>query len=77
MLFFEPLTIEDVLNICDAIEPDGVIVQFGGQTPLNLARGLTAADIDEIEEAAADEESDESGGDDGDGLDSSGERESA
>ena len=40
MLFFEPLTIEDVLNICDATQPDGVIVQFGGQTPLNLARGL-------------------------------------
>ncbi|MEO1530258.1 MAG: carbamoyl-phosphate synthase large subunit, partial [Planctomycetota bacterium] len=40
MLFFEPLTIEDVLNICDATNPDGVIVQFGGQTPLNLARGL-------------------------------------
>ncbi len=45
MLFFEPLTIEDVLNICDAIEPDGVIVQFGGQTPLNLARGLTEAGV--------------------------------
>ncbi len=40
MLFFEPLTIEDVLNICDAISPAGVIAQFGGQTPLNLARGL-------------------------------------
>ncbi len=38
ILFFEPLTTEDVLNICDRIEPDGVIVQFGGQTPLNLAR---------------------------------------
>ena len=38
LLFFEPLTTEDVLNICDRIEPDGVIVQFGGQTPLNLAR---------------------------------------
>ncbi len=45
MLFFEPLTIEDVLNICDAIEPDGVIVQFGGQTPLNLARGLEEAGV--------------------------------
>jgi len=43
LLFFEPLTIEDVLNICDAVEPDGVIVQFGGQTPLNLARGLKDA----------------------------------
>ncbi len=45
MLFFEPLTIEDVLNICDAIQPDGVIVQFGGQTPLNLARGLKDAGV--------------------------------
>ena len=40
LLFFEPLTTEDVLNICDRTQPDGVIVQFGGQTPLNLARGL-------------------------------------
>ncbi|MBI1904501.1 MAG: carbamoyl-phosphate synthase large subunit [Planctomycetia bacterium] len=40
LLFFEPLTTEDVLNICDRIEPIGVIVQFGGQTPLNLARAL-------------------------------------
>ncbi len=40
LLFFEPLTVEDVLNICDRIQPDGVIVQFGGQTPLNLARAL-------------------------------------
>ena len=39
LLFFEPLTTEDVLNICDRMQPDGVIVQFGGQTPLNLARG--------------------------------------
>ncbi|MCA9064006.1 MAG: carbamoyl-phosphate synthase large subunit [Planctomycetaceae bacterium] len=42
-LFFEPLTTEDVLNICDRMNPDGIIVQFGGQTPLNLARGLEAA----------------------------------
>ena len=34
LLFFEPLTVEDVLNICDRVQPDGVIVQFGGQTPL-------------------------------------------
>ena len=40
LLFFEPLTTEDVLNICDRVQPDGVIVQFGGQTPLNLARAL-------------------------------------
>ena len=45
ILFFEPLTIEDVLNICDRIDPDGVIVQFGGQTPLNLARALEAAGV--------------------------------
>ncbi|MEL7335188.1 MAG: carbamoyl-phosphate synthase large subunit, partial [Planctomycetota bacterium] len=45
MLFFEPLTIEDVLNVCEAIQPDGVICQFGGQTPLNLARGLTDAGV--------------------------------
>ena len=45
LLFFEPLTTEDVLNICDRLSPDGVIVQFGGQTPLNLARGLEAAGV--------------------------------
>jgi carbamoyl-phosphate synthase large subunit len=39
-LFFEPLTLEDVLNICDEEKPYGVIVQFGGQTPLNLAADL-------------------------------------
>src|SRR5690606_26969883 len=43
MLFFEPLTHEDVLNIVDRLEPRGIIVQFGGQTPLNLARGLEEA----------------------------------
>jgi carbamoyl-phosphate synthase large subunit len=42
-LFFEPLTVEDVLNICDRLQPEGVIVQFGGQTPLNLARALENA----------------------------------
>jgi carbamoyl-phosphate synthase large subunit len=42
-LFFEPLTLEDVLNICHAEKPDGIIVQFGGQTPLNLAAGLEKA----------------------------------
>lgn len=41
-LYFEPLTLEDVLNICDQEKPDGVIVQFGGQTPLNLASQLEA-----------------------------------
>ena len=44
-LFFEPLTVEDVLNICERVEPIGVIVQFGGQTPLNLARALEAAGV--------------------------------
>jgi carbamoyl-phosphate synthase large subunit len=39
-LFFEPLTLEDVLNVCDQEKPHGVIVQFGGQTPLNLAADL-------------------------------------
>src|SRR6266403_262150 len=38
-LYFEPLTLEDVLNIYDQEKPEGVIVQFGGQTPLNLADG--------------------------------------
>ena len=41
-LFFEPLTLEDVLHICEQEKPDGVIVQFGGQTPLNLANALEA-----------------------------------
>jgi len=45
LLFFEPLTTEDVLNIFDRVEPDGVIVQFGGQTPLNLARALKTAGV--------------------------------
>ena len=44
-LYFEPLTLEDVLNICDVEKPDGVIVQFGGQTPLNLALPLKAAGV--------------------------------
>jgi carbamoyl-phosphate synthase large subunit len=45
MLFFEPLTCEDVLNVADRIQPDGIIVQLGGQTPLNLARALHAAGL--------------------------------
>ncbi|PYL35323.1 MAG: carbamoyl phosphate synthase large subunit [Verrucomicrobia bacterium] len=44
-LYFEPLTLEDVLNICDQEKPEGVFVQFGGQTPLNLANGLKAAGV--------------------------------
>jgi carbamoyl-phosphate synthase large subunit len=43
LLFFEPLTAEDVLNIVDRVQPKGIIVQFGGQTPLNLARALENA----------------------------------
>ncbi len=39
-LYFEPLTAEDVMNIVDREQPDGVLVQFGGQTPLNIARDL-------------------------------------
>ncbi|MFT6040623.1 MAG: carbamoyl-phosphate synthase large subunit [Planctomycetota bacterium] len=42
-LFFEPLTHEDVMHIVDAVKPKGIIVQFGGQTPLNLAAGLERA----------------------------------
>ena len=45
LLCFEPLTLEDVLNICDKLKPDGLIVQFGGQTPLNLAKGLHEAGV--------------------------------
>jgi carbamoyl-phosphate synthase large subunit len=42
-LYFEPLTLEDVLEIIDLEQPTGVIVQYGGQTPLKLARDLEAA----------------------------------
>ena len=44
-LYFEPLTFEDVMNIVDVEKPEGVIVQFGGQTPLNLADKLHAAGV--------------------------------
>src|SRR5207244_496456 len=44
-LYFEPLTLEDVLNIYEEEKPEGVFVQFGGQTPLNLAAGLKAAGV--------------------------------
>src|SRR5438045_9677336 len=44
-LYFEPLTMEDVLEIVHLEKPWGVIVQYGGQTPLNLARGLAAAGV--------------------------------
>ncbi|RKZ92407.1 MAG: carbamoyl phosphate synthase large subunit, partial [Gammaproteobacteria bacterium] len=42
-LYFEPLTLEDVLELIDLEQPKGVIVQYGGQTPLKLARALEAA----------------------------------
>jgi carbamoyl-phosphate synthase large subunit len=44
-LYFEPLTLEEVLNIVDVEKPDGLIVQFGGQTPLNLALPLKRAGV--------------------------------
>ena len=44
-LYFEPLTLEDVLGIVEVEQPEGVIVQFGGQTPLKLAAGLEAAGV--------------------------------
>ncbi len=44
-LYFEPLTLEDVLEIVDLEKPRGVIVQYGGQTPLKLARALEAAGV--------------------------------
>jgi carbamoyl-phosphate synthase large subunit len=44
-LYFEPLTLEDVLAIVEVEDPEGVIVQFGGQTPLKLAAGLEAAGV--------------------------------
>jgi len=44
-LYFEPLTLEDVLNIVDLERPVGVVVQFGGQTPINLTEDLAAAGV--------------------------------
>lgn len=44
-LYFEPLTLEDVLEVLDKEKPKGVIVQYGGQTPLKLARDLEAAGV--------------------------------
>jgi carbamoyl-phosphate synthase large subunit len=44
-LYFEPLTLEDVLGVCEIEKAKGVVVQFGGQTPLKLAAGLGAAGI--------------------------------
>src|SRR5690606_8072953 len=58
LLFFEPLTHEDVMNVIDAVRAHAVIPQFGGQTPLNLARGLVdhgapivGTSVDSIERA--------------------------
>jgi carbamoyl-phosphate synthase large subunit len=45
LLFFEPLTREDVLNVWERLDPVGVVVQLGGQTPLNIARGLQEAGV--------------------------------
>ena len=44
-LYFEPLTVEDILAIYEAEKPEGLMVQFGGQTPLNLARSLQKAGV--------------------------------
>jgi carbamoyl-phosphate synthase large subunit len=44
-LYFEPLTLEDVLGVIEIEQPEGVIVQFGGQTPLKLAAGLAGAGV--------------------------------
>ena len=44
-LYFEPLTVEDVLEVVDVEQPEGVIVQFGGQTPLRIAAGLQEAGV--------------------------------
>ncbi len=44
-LYFEPLTLEDVVAVVEVERPEGVIVQFGGQTPLKLAAGLEAAGV--------------------------------
>jgi carbamoyl-phosphate synthase large subunit len=44
-LYFEPLTLEDVLAVIELEQPEGVIVQFGGQTPLRLAAGLERAGV--------------------------------
>ena len=45
-LYFEPVTFEDVLNIIEFEKPDGVLVQFGGQTPLKIANALQNAGVE-------------------------------
>ncbi|MCT6881710.1 MAG: carbamoyl phosphate synthase large subunit, partial [Snodgrassella alvi] len=47
-LYFEPLTLEDVLEICHTEQPDGLIVHYGGQTPLKLANELVANGVNII-----------------------------
>src|SRR5207237_6681417 len=44
-LYFEPLGVEEVLSICEHERPEGVVIQFGGQTPLRLARALEEAGV--------------------------------
>ncbi|MDI6829098.1 MAG: carbamoyl-phosphate synthase large subunit, partial [Armatimonadota bacterium] len=44
-LYFEPLTVEDVLNVIDIEKPEGIVVQFGGQTPLNISADLAKAGV--------------------------------
>ncbi|MCM0583045.1 carbamoyl-phosphate synthase large subunit [Weissella diestrammenae] len=53
-LYFEPLTLEDVLNVIDLEQPRGVVVQFGGQTAINLAAPLMAAGVDILGTSVAD-----------------------
>jgi carbamoyl-phosphate synthase large subunit len=53
-LYFEPLTFEDIMNICRVEKPDGVIVQLGGQTPLKLALSLMDAGVPIIGTSPAD-----------------------
>ena len=49
-LYFEPLTFEDVMNIIDLEKPEGVLIQFGGQTPLNIANRLLANKVNIMEQ---------------------------
>lgn len=53
-LYFEPLTLEDVLNVTDLEQPTGVVVQFGGQTAINLAAGLDEAGVKILGTSVAD-----------------------
>lgn len=53
-LYFEPLTLEEVLNVCDLEQPEGVIIQFGGQTSINLAAGLEKHGVNVLGTTVAD-----------------------